>query len=239
MRDSIKIITLSTIVCSIFIGATYLHAEWVNPPSNPPDGNVAAPIHTGPEEQEKEGRVTADSFRARTNVQAEENMWAMENMWAEGTIRAVEGLIAGIDGFGVYSNDYCDRWGNNCFKAEDVSQGGSSADRTWSSENRMARQGYRNDTGSDMVLILGTPRDWTGWRPRVSADGNNWRGVGVSGTRHSRVSNTFVVPDGHWFAYSDSNSNITTSFQACEGYWCNPTWGWHELRANNNVHNAD
>ena len=194
---------VATIVCSVFIGATYLHAQWNNPPNDPPNNNVSAPINTGSNNQIKSGGIQADFFRAMNNVR---------------------------------SNEYCDRNGNNCFNAEDV---GGSASRTWSSESRRARQGYRNDTGSDMVLILGTPRDWTGWRPRVSADGNNWRSVGVSGTRHSRVSNTFVVPDGHWFAYSDSNSNITNSFRACEGYWCNPTWGWHELRANNNVHNAD
>ena len=218
MVHNLKYILSLVFVGVFFLGGSYLYAEWTAPPEGPPDGNVSAPIHTGPEEQEKEGDLVANLLEAIEDVVAGDAVEAGNQM---------------------RSNEYCDLSGGNCFKAEDVSQGGSSADRTWSSESRMARQGYRNDTGSDMVLILGTPRDWTGWRPRVSADGNNWRGVGVSGTRHSRVSNTFVVPDGHWFAYSDSNSNITTSFQACEGYWCNPTWGWHELRANNNVHNAD
>ncbi len=123
MRDSIKIITLSTIVCSVFIGATYLHAEWSNPPSNPPGGNVAAPISTSDSVQVKDGdgRIGADQLRAFSLIRSFGNMRVANNIWSENNIRAENLLITENQ---VRSDTYCDRWGNNCFSPADVGGAG-------------------------------------------------------------------------------------------------------------------
>ena len=105
---------VATIVCSVFIGATYLHAEWANPPSNPPDGNVAAPINTSGSDQFKDGGAIGadriigfDMIRSHQNIRAE-NLLITENQ--------------------VRSDTYCDRSGNNCFSPADVGGTGDQYD---------------------------------------------------------------------------------------------------------------
>ena len=122
MRDSIKIITLSAIVCSVFIGATYLHAEWANPPSNPPDGNVAAPINTSGSDQFKDGgAIGADRIIGFDMIRSHQNIRAGNNIWSENNVRAENYLISEEE---VRSDQYCDRWGNNCFSPADVGGAG-------------------------------------------------------------------------------------------------------------------
>ena len=54
---------VATIVCSVFIGATYLHAEWANLPSSPLDENVTAPINMSASVQAKDGRGEIAAWR--------------------------------------------------------------------------------------------------------------------------------------------------------------------------------
>ena len=74
MNDTIKIISLSSLVCSIFITGNYLHAQWSNPTNNPPTANIAAPINTSGSHQFKAagGRIGADQLVGFERVRADE-----------------------------------------------------------------------------------------------------------------------------------------------------------------------
>lgn len=59
-----KTILVTTLVCTLFLGVTYLHANWSEPSANPPNGNIAVPVNTGSVNQDKEGGLGADTLAA-------------------------------------------------------------------------------------------------------------------------------------------------------------------------------
>ena len=115
---------VATIVCSVFIGATYLHAEWSNPPSNPPDGNVAAPINVSDSVQAKDGEGMIGAYRlfADNRIHSLNNVRAGNNVWAENNVRAENFVISENQ---MRSNLYCDRWGNDCVDVSELGGGES------------------------------------------------------------------------------------------------------------------
>ena len=102
-----QIALISIIISSLFIGATYLHAEWSNPPSSPPSGNVAAPVNTSAAGQIKSGQLGVVGLIAANVVRSGQNVIADNQM---------------------RSNQYCDRNGNNCFSPNaEIGSGGDDA----------------------------------------------------------------------------------------------------------------
>lgn len=91
----------AAIICTLFLGFNYLEAQWSGAPATPPNGNVAAPIHTGGGYQEKAGGSVPTA-----------------------TDRIATGQF--IAGDMMRSNRYCDVNGNNCFGPGDVGGGGGS-----------------------------------------------------------------------------------------------------------------
>lgn len=112
MTDVIKMFTVATIVCSVFVGATYLHAQWSNPPSSPPASNVAPPINISDSVQMKQGQGAIGAYR----------------LFAENQIHSQNNLVADNE---VRSDRYCDRNGNNCFSMSDVGSSQYNSCDTW------------------------------------------------------------------------------------------------------------
>jgi hypothetical protein len=51
-----------TIALTLALTANFAYGQWANPPASPPNGNIAAPVHTGPEAQVKNGSLSVDKL---------------------------------------------------------------------------------------------------------------------------------------------------------------------------------
>src|SRR6056297_2696373 len=94
---SLKDVGFLTIALTLALAANFAYGQWSNPPGSAPGGNVAAPVHTGPEAQNKNGALTVWDLNA-INVNSVD-------------MQATGGVIAGG---GVRSDQYCDLDGLNC-----------------------------------------------------------------------------------------------------------------------------
>lgn len=96
----LQISGICAVVCSVLVGATYLHAQWSGPTGAPPSSNVAAPINTSGSVQSKEvgGRIGADQMvafdRMRSDLYCD---LGGEKCFSANDIQAMQQAIDGLD----------------------------------------------------------------------------------------------------------------------------------------------
>ncbi len=102
-----KPLIILSLALTLLVSFDYL-AAWTVPPSNPPSGNIAAPVNTGTTNQIKTGGLGVSSLNAASSLDGGGNV-------VGGVVRAENQMRADL---------YCDASGGNCFTPDLVGAGG-------------------------------------------------------------------------------------------------------------------
>lgn len=170
MTTSYRSLTILFVSVLALVGYNFLGAAWTPAPANPPSNNVAAPINVGTDTQVKNGRLNLRSGNdigvPTSTVMFRTNGNAMGNIFAAGSQ--------------MWSPEYCDETGQNCFRAEDVS---TSTSGNPLSDCYLAYRFRRNVTENywEYVKLDGSTNEgaWSTWSAGSLNDECNGAGCGV------------------------------------------------------------
>lgn len=228
---SFKELTLLSLVALMLLGASYANGQFVNPGSNPPSGNVDAPLHTGPDEQTKEGDlVLANSYPwielAETDEDAGSRIVNSSNVMYlqanRGTIAAPTwetalrlnsadhsgGKYALVNGE-MRASEYCDENGNNCL---DVAASTAETDPQVGSLNAGEWCRASND-GQRVVCVEDEPFQSCS-RRHVTLDDSSWQTQSISRTANCNAGE--YVTGGSCYT---NNTAITIDFSPDTTSW--------------------
>jgi len=227
------VLGFTAVVAILFIGnIIYVQAqEWITPPSNPPEGNVAPPLNTSEVEQTKAGILGASEFRSPrycdengTNCSIGANPFAGMYICPSIDGNLHDGSCGTTCAGQLTTSPTCTDYGQYRHTTKDrrcrpiasyacYPSLAVPANYNWfdvpESGRRICR-GYRNSTGGDIDFMVTIPNSHAAYNQYVSSNRTSdfsqidW----VVSTETSGIARIASVPSGHWFAVCDRVQDI-------------------------------